>query len=237
MQKHEEKILVIIPTYNEQDNILLLIDKIFNLKLNINILVVDDGEDKTVHLVRQRQATTDKLFLIKRCGQTGRGSAVVEGLKFGLKQDFDYFLEMDADFSHRPEEIPELLKLARNFDIVIASRYIKGSELKNWSVKRRVFSRLANIFINIVLGLGLHDYTNGYRVYTREAVEQLEFDKIESTGYIALSEIAYQFFKKSFKFVERKTLFINRSRGNSKFSYREIKDAFITTLSIKKRWK
>jgi len=228
------KILVIIPTYNEQDNIIELINKLFFLKLNLDILVIDDGADNTENLIKEKQLKQPGLFLIKRQSKSGRGTAVLEGLKYGLKKDYDFFVEMDADISHQPEELPALLNLAGTNTIVIGSRYVRGSKIINWSLRRRIFSKLANLYAGLILKIGIKDYTNGFRVYGREAIEKLEFEKIKSTGYIVLSEIAYQLFKKGVKFAENKIIFINRKRGNSNFSLKEIKESFLSVLRIKK---
>ena len=232
-----QRILVIVPTYNEEANIVELINKLNSLNLSLDILIVDDGSDKTADLVRQNQERLPNLFLIKRQGKSGRGSAVIEGFKYGLQKDYQYFVEMDADFSHEPGELPGLLKLVESNGIVIGSRYVKGSKIINWPMRRRIFSKLANIYASLILKIGIKDYTNGYRVYKREAIEKLEFDKIKSTGYIALSEIAYQLFKKGIKFAENKSIFINRKRGNSNFSLKEIKESFLAVLRIKKEVK
>lgn len=227
-------ILVIIPTYNEQENIIKLIDKLNSLKSDLDILVVDDGDDNTEELIRGKQADTPNLFLIKRNGKSGRGSAVLDGLKFGLQKDYQYLAEMDADFSHQPEELPGLLKMAKLDNIIIGSRYARGSRIVNWPIKRRIFSKLANFYANAILRIGIFDYTNGYRIYGRKAIEKLDFNLIKSKGYIVLSEISYQMHKKGVKFIECKSLFINRNRGASNFSLKEIKEAFISVIKIKR---
>ncbi len=226
-------VLVIIPTYNEEKNIIKLIDRLFGLNLSLDILVVDDGNDNTADLIKQKQTAVPNLFLIKRTSKSGRGSAVLEGLKFGLKGNRKLFVEMDADFSHQPEELSELLKLARPNNVVIASRYVAGSRIEGWPLQRRIFSKFANWYANMALGIGIHDYTNGYRIYARDAAEKLDFTKIKSTGYIVLSEIAYQLFKKGVKFNEQKTLFVNRSRGVSNFSWKEIRESFCSVWKIR----
>jgi dolichol-phosphate mannosyltransferase len=229
-----QKTLVIIPAYNEQENIIELINRLNSLGLNLDILVVDDGADNAANLIREKQINQPNLFLIKRQSKSGRGTAVLEGLKYGLKKDYSFFAEMDADISHQPEELPALLNLVGANIIVIGSRYVKGSKIINWPLKRRVFSKLANIYAGLILKIGIKDYTNGFRIYGREAIEKLEFEKIKSTGYIALSEIAYQLFKKDVKFSENKSIFINRKKGNSNFSFKEIKESFFSVLRIKK---
>lgn len=230
------KILVIIPAYNEQENIVKLMERLFDLIPDVHILVVDDGQDKTAELVLNKQKTAPNLFLIKRTGKLGRGTAVLEGLRFGLAKDYEYLVEMDADFSHNPTELPTLLEAAAANRLVIGSRYVVGSKIINWPLKRRIFSRLANFYANLILGIGINDYTNGYRVYGREAAKQLDFNQIKAAGYVVLSEIAYQLFLKKVEFKEVPTVFVNRQRGASNFSLKEISESFKSVLSIRRRW-
>lgn len=230
------KILVIVPTYNEETNIGRLVDNLLTLNLDLDVLVIDDGCDNTENIIKERQAISPNIFFIKRNGKLGRGSAVLEGLRFGLKRNYELFVEMDADFSHHPGELPTLLNLAAPNRVVIGSRYVRGSRIENWSFRRRLFSKVANWFAGAVLGLGINDYTNGYRVYGREAIKKLNFEKIKSSGYIVLSEISYQLFKNGVELREHKTLFVNRSRGASNFSWREIKESFWSVWQIRFHW-
>lgn len=227
-------ILVIIPAYNEQENIAKLVEKLLGLPLRLDVLVVDDGKDDTAAIIRELQTRHPNVFLIKREGKLGRGSAVLAGLKFGLEREYGYLVEMDADFSHEPAELPRLMACATPDGVVIGSRYVRGSRIENWPLKRRVFSRFANFYAGVVLGIGIHDYTNGYRVYGRRAIEKLDAGNIKATGYIVLSEISYQLFRKGVPFVEEPILFVNRSRGGSNFSLKEIKEAFTAVWKIKK---
>lgn len=231
------KTLIIIPTYNEQENIGNLVDRLAGLPLQPDVLVVDDGSDQTAEIIREKQKQKPNVFLIKREGKGGRGTAVLEGLRFGLEKNYDFLVEMDADFSHQPDELPEMMEKAGPNTLVIASRYLSGSRIENWPITRKIFSRFANIYANLVLGIGIHDYTNGYRVYGREAIQKLDMERIQSKGYIVLSEISYQLFKKGVSFAETKTLFINRSRGASNFSWREIKEAFTAVWRIRGQYK
>lgn len=227
------KILVIIPTYNEESNILRLLDKLLKLPLRLDILVVDDGDDQTANLLSRRQTSEPRLFFIKRQGKLGRGSAVVEGIKFGLAHDYDFLVEMDADFSHDPEELPNFINLASPNRVVIASRYLKTSQILNWPTRRRIISRLANWYARAILRVPLHDYTNGYRVYGREALKKIDFAKIQFRGFIVLSEIVYQLYQQGVEFREQKTVFVNRKQGASSFSFREISEAFWAIWKIR----
>lgn len=227
------KILIIIPSYNESQNIIQLIDILLLENTNTDILVIDDSSDNTAELVKNKQIAESRLFLIKRPFKSGRGSAILEGFKFALAKDYQLIAEMDADFSHDPHEFKSLVAVAGNNTLVIGSRYLKDSKIVGWSLSRRIFSKLANCYARIILQIPIHDYTNGYRIYGREALEKLNISKIKSGGYIALSEISYALFKKMVKFIEVPTLFINRKRGISNFSFKEVKEAFISILKIR----
>lgn len=227
------KTLIIIPCYNESENIIQLIEALLKQDEHLYVLVVDDSADNTADLVRAKQQSESRLFLIKRQGKGGRGAAVLEGFKFALAQDYEYIAEMDADFSHDPREFKELMAEARPNRMVIGSRDLKQSRIIGWPWTRTYFHYLANIYARAVLGIPIRDYTNGYRVYGREALEKLEMDKIKGIGYIVLSEVAYQLFKKGVQFKEVSTVFVNRKRGASNFSFKEIKEAFTFILRIR----
>jgi dolichol-phosphate mannosyltransferase len=226
--------LVIVPAYNEEENIGRLAEQLLALPVGVDVLVVDDGKDNAADIIREMQSRHSNLFLIKREGKGGRGSAVLEGIKFGLARDYRFLVEMDADFSHDPWELPRLLEVATEENVVIGSRYVAGSKIENWPLKRRIFSRFSNFYTNAVFGIGIHDYTNGYRVYGRNAIEKLDMSRIKATGYIVLSEISYQLFKKGVPFVERPIRFVNRARGGSNLTLKEIKEAFAAVWRIKK---
>ena len=228
------KILIIVPSYNEEDNILQLIESLSQHCPNADILVVDDGRDKTADLVKQEQVKHPNLLLLKRESKAGRGSAVVAGLKFGLDKGYDLLVEIDADLSHQPKELPQLLALAGPNNLVIGSRYSKGSKIIGWPLGRRIFSKFANTYANLILGMGIHDYTNGYRVYGREAIKKINLDTIKASGYVVLSEIAYQMFLQGVKFYEVPTVFINRREGVSNFSLKEVREALLSVIRIKR---
>ncbi len=227
------KTLIIIPSYNESDNIVNLINVLLKENQNTDVLVVDDSSDNTADLVKNRQLDESRLHLIKRQGKGGRGTAVLEGFRFALARDYKLVAEMDADFSHNPKEFQSLIAVSGDNTLVIGSRYLKPSKIVGWPIQRRVFSKFANFYANTILRIGIHDYTNGYRVYGRGALEKLDMSKIKGIGYIVLSEISYQLFKKGVKFVEVPTLFINRRRGVSNFSLKEIKEAFTSVIRVK----
>ncbi len=227
--------IAIIPTYNERENIERLITEILALPLDTKILVVDDNSpDGTGEVVDQMMKKYRRIEVIHRKGKAGRGSACLEGFKKALKKEVDYIVEMDADFSHDPKKLPKLVEMVEKYDVVIGSRYLRGSRIVNWGIKRTLLSRLANFYVRRVLRIPISDYTDGYRCYKKKALAQLDFNLIHTTGYIVLSETAYQLYKKGCSFGEVPIVFINRRRGESKLTFREIWSAFIAVLGI--RW-
>ena len=228
------KTLIIIPTYNESENIIKLIDALLENPAKPDILIVDDSSDTTSALIEARRKGESRLFLITRTQKGGRGSAVIEGFKFALKRDYQRIAEMDADFSHDPKEFESLLAASGDNIVVIGSRYLKDSKILNWPLTRTIFSKCANVYANFILRIGIHDYTNGYRIYGRRAVEQIDTSKIKAAGYVVLSEIAYPLHLKGVKFIEVPTVFVNRRRGVSNFSMKEIKEAFMSVIRIRR---
>jgi dolichol-phosphate mannosyltransferase len=201
--------------------------------------VDDNSPDGTSAAVKTlADQNPNDIFLITRfTGKSGRGSAVLEGFRWALSRDFDPILEMDADFSHDPAELPRLLEASRTADVVVGSRYLPKSTIVNWPLRRRIFSRLANKLAHFVLKLPLSDYTNGYRAYRREALSHLNFDDIPEKGYIVLSYVAAQMASMGYTFAEVPTLFVNRQRGASQLSRREIFSAFRGIMNVKKHIK
>ncbi len=228
-----QKTLVIIPSYNESENIVKLISVLLGENQSIDVLVVDDSLDNTAELVKERQVGEPRLHIIKRQGKGGRGTAVLEGFKFGLARDYRFIAEMDADFSHDPKEFKSLLAVSGDNVLVIGSRYLRESRIIGWPLSRRIFSKLANFYANMVLRANIHDYTNGYRIYGRGALEKLDVPKIKGMGYIVLSEILYQLFRDGVSLVEVPTIFINRKKGTSNFSLKEITEAFTSVIRIR----
>lgn len=228
-----QKTLIIIPCYNESENIVRLIDVLLSENSNTDVLVVDDSVDNTALLVKARQVGEPRLFLIKRQGKGGRGTAILDGFKFALARDYTRVAEMDADFSHDPHEFSSLMAVSGDNVMVIGSRDLKESKIVGWPTTRIAFHVLANIYANIILRIGIHDYTNGYRIYGRKALEKLDMSKIKGIGYIVLSEISYQMFKNGVEFREVPTVFVNRRRGASNFSLKEIIEAFTSVIRVK----
>jgi dolichol-phosphate mannosyltransferase len=231
-------ILTIIPTFNEATNITDLVRRLLALDPVMDVLVVDDGSpDGTADRVADIRRESTRVHLIRRAGKGGRGSAVLEGFRFGLERKYDFFIEMDADFSHRPEEISSMLCAIENADMVVASRYFPGSSIHHWGWKRTLFSALANRFARLMLGIPISDYTNGFRCYRRCAVEALAMDHIDAKGYVVLSEVAMQLHSQGKKIREVPTIFVNRRRGISNLSLREVREAFLSVIRISRRYR
>ncbi len=229
-------VAVIVPTYNEANNIKKLIEEILKrLRKDDKVIIVDDNSpDGTAKAAKSLSKNLKNLYVIKRKGKGGRGSAVFEGFKMAKGFKCDYYIEMDADFSHKPEDITRLIySIKKNKDIIIGSRYLKGSKIIGWPSQRKIFSKLANIYAKAILSVPISDYTNGFRIYSKRAVDFLLERELISTGYILLSETAYLLYKAKYVFDEIPIEFINRERGQSNTNLSEIKNAFWGVFKIR----
>lgn len=229
------KIAIIIPSYNEKQNIGGLLKSIFANLPQVSVVVVDDNSpDNTAKKVEELKVRYKNLHLLVRKNKRGRGSAVIDGLKYALRElNADIFIEMDADFSHDPKEIKIMLGLAHPKAVVIGSRYLYGSKIINWPRERKFFSQIANLLIRLVLGLPISDNTNGFRLYPREAVEVLVKHNFVSHGYILLSETAYVLLAHGFVFAEFPSVFTNRIAGKSNASAYEFFASLVNLFKIR----
>lgn len=226
--------MAIIPTYNERKNIEKLLDQIFNLNLNISILVIDDNSpDGTGEILDKFQITNSKLQIIHREKKLGLGTAYIQGFKWALQRDFDYIFTMDADFSHNPEYIPEFVKKLSEFDLVIGSRYIEGGGVKNWSVRRKLISRCGNFYAKTILDYPVNDCTSGFMGFRRQVLENIKLDEIKSEGYGFLIEIKYRTYKLGYKIFEYPIIFVDRTEGESKISKKIIWEAIFLVWRLK----
>lgn len=213
------KALVVIPTYNEAENIPRLIPAVLNQSPDIEVLVVDDNSpDGTAGLVRAMMNGEARVHLLERPGKMGLGTAYVKGFKFAIEHGYDFVFEMDADFSHSPKELPHFLKKMADYDLVIGSRYINGIRVLNWPMQRLMLSYFANIYTRFITGLPVHDATGGFKCYRRIALESIDLDKIKSNGYAFQIEISYKVWKKKFRLLEIPIVFLDRRAGTSKMS-------------------
>lgn len=232
---------IIIPSYNEATNIPILIKKIFTALPQTIVIIVDDSkieENKKLRefMKKNSKLYKDKVTLISRQKKLGRGSAVMDGLKEMLKnKPIQYFFEMDADLAHDPGDFKKFLQAVKenNVDVVSGSRYLQGSKITKWPLRRIIFSRIINIFINLLLGLKLSDYTNGFRLYNRNAVLFLTKLQLKEKGFIALSEIAYKLKRGKFKMMEVPINFTDRAHGRSSMGHRELLSALVGIIRIK----
>lgn len=217
--------IVIIPTYNERENIENLIHRILTSDPHIHILIVDDNSpDGTASLVRALSLQCERihLLLLTRKPPLGRGHADRLGMTFAIEQGFDYILQMDADLSHQPEDIPRFLEAIRRADVVIGSRLIKGGRIRDRGILRNIVTRLANTYVRKMLGLRIHDCTSGFRCYRREVLASLELQKMVSPGPSLLEEILYACQQRQHTIREIPIQFIDRQKGRSKLGIGEL---------------
>ena len=233
----KDKSLIIIPTYNEAENIEDVINKILSLQNNNFILVVDDNSpDGTSNIVENlKKDNTDKLFLITRVKKDGLGSAYKVGFQWALKQDFSYIFEMDADLSHNPNEIENLKRLLINneCDVAIGSRYLEGVSVVNWPLSRIFLSYFANIYVRLITCLPVRDSTSGFVGYSNTALSSLDINKIKFNGYAFQIEMKFKLWKKKFKLKEHQIIFVNRENGDSKMNKNIIFEAIIGVIKLK----
>lgn len=213
------KTLIIIPTYNEYDNMRPLLEQIFTYAPASDILIVDDNSpDGTGKLADEIAAQNPRVHVMHRAGKLGLGTAYIAGFKYAVEHQYDAAFEMDADFSHDPRYLPDFLRAIESADLVIGSRYVAGGGTPNWSLLRRFISGGGNIFARVMLGIPVHDCTAGFRCYRREVLESIDLDTIESQGYAFQVELAYRVYKRGFKIVETPIIFKDRRVGKSKMS-------------------
>ncbi len=213
------KILIIIPTYNELENIPTLLPEVLSKNDGINVLIVDDNSpDGTGAFVENEMKKDNRIHLIKRPSKLGLGTAYIAGFKYALQNDFQLVFEMDADFSHDPNEIPKFLKEIENSDLVLGSRYISGVNVINWPMRRLLLSSFANFYTRFITGMPVHDATGGYKCFRREVLEAINLKKVTSNGYAFQIEMTYKAWKKGFKVKEIPIIFVDRVKGNSKMS-------------------
>jgi dolichol-phosphate mannosyltransferase len=229
-----EKILIIIPTYNEIDNLPRLSAEIEKLGLGIELLIVDDNSpDGTGNWVTRQMSQKPHLHLIQREGKQGLGSAYVEGFKFAIKNNFNFVFEMDADFSHDPKYISNFLYKIREYDLVLGSRYIKGVNVVNWPMSRLLLSYMANIYARFVTGIPVRDSTGGFKCFRIEALKALDLDSIKSDGYSFQIEVTYKLWKKHFRICEIPIVFVDRTVGESKMSGKIIREALFLLFKLR----
>jgi len=229
--------LVIIPTYNEKENIEKMVRKVFSLPADFHLLIVDDGSpDGTAAIVKSLQTEFEgKLHITERTGKLGLGTAYIHGFKWGLQLDYQYFFEMDCDFSHDPDDLLRLYEATKNqgADVAIGSRYVKGGRVENWPIGRILMSYYASVYVRLVLWMNIKDTTAGLKCYRRKVLETIALDEVKFIGYAFQIEMKYRAWKKKFKLVEVPIVFTDRVAGTSKMSSGIFKEAFWGVLQMR----
>jgi len=220
------KILVIIPTYNELDNLPRLLPEVFSKNDDIHILIVDDNSpDGTAGFVEEEMQKNDSLHIIKRSSKQGLGTAYIAGFKYAIQNEYDFIFEMDADFSHDPNEIPNFLEEIKNADLILGSRYKNGVNVINWPMRRLLLSWFANLYTRLITGMPVHDATGGFKCFKRKVLEAINLDQVKSNGYAFQIEMNFKAWKKGFKIIEMPIIFVDRMKGQSKMSRKIVREA------------
>jgi dolichol-phosphate mannosyltransferase len=222
-----ERALVIIPTFNERENIARIIDAVLKQDLRLEVLVVDDGSpDGTGDIVETLGAQNPRVHLLRRAKKMGLGTAYIAGFKWSLERRYDYTFEMDADFSHDPGHLPEFLRAIETADLVIGSRYREGRiTVVNWPMSRLLLSYFANVYARIVTGLHLWDLTAGFKCFRRVVLETVDLNDVRSNGYAFQIEMHFRVWRKNFRIVEIPIVFVDRTEGTSKMSKAIVREA------------
>ena len=228
--------LIIIPTYNEKENIEKIIRKIFSLDKSFHILVIEDGSpDGTANIVKklQKEFTSD-LHIQERSGKLGLGTAYIHGFKWALKRDYQFIFEMDADFSHNPDDLIRLYEACANdgAEVAIGSRYVSGVNIVNWPMARLLMSFFASKYVKFITRMPIHDATAGFKCYKREVLETIKFNKIQFVGYAFQIEMKFKAWKYGFNVVEVPVIFTDRTEGESKMSSGIFKEAVIGVIQM-----
>ncbi|MCB9728558.1 MAG: polyprenol monophosphomannose synthase [Deltaproteobacteria bacterium] len=227
--------LIIVPTYNELENLPLLVEAIFDVVPDVHLLVVDDGSpDGTGELADRIAAADGRVHVLHRAGKQGLGTAYIAGFRWALERDYPYVFEMDADFSHQPRYLPDLLGAVEGgADLALGTRYIRGGGTEGWGPLRQLISRGGNLYARGVLWLPFHDLTGGFKCFRREVLEAIDLSDIRSEGYAFQIELTYRARKAGFRIVEVPIVFPDRTRGESKMSGRIVREAMINVVRLR----
>ncbi len=230
------KAIVIIPTYNELNNIQRLVPELRKLYPDLDILIVDDNSpDGTGDFVAEFSKTDSKVHLLERKGKLGLGTAYVAGYKYMLEHNYDIAFQMDADYSHDPREIKNFLKMIDKYDLIIGSRYLNGVNVINWPMRRLLLSYFANKYTKFITGLPINDCTGGYKCFKREVLQAINLDAIKSNGYAFQIEMNFKAWKKGFKLGEVPIIFLDRVEGTSKMSKKIVREAIYRVWELRLR--
>jgi len=226
--------LVVIPTYNESENIEKIIETVLKQSAELDILIIDDNSpDKTAQIIKNLMVNNSKLYLLERPRKMGLGTAYVTGFKYMLEHNYDYCFEMDADFSHNPNDLPRFIELISQYDLIIGSRYCNGVSVVNWPMKRLLLSFFACMYARIVTGCPIRDLTAGFKCYSRNALSGINLDKLKADGYGFQIEIDFMIWRNGFKVKEIPIIFVERRVGTSKMSKHIVYEAFFLVLRLR----
>jgi dolichol-phosphate mannosyltransferase len=229
--------IVIIPTYNEKENIEKMIRKVFSLPKEFDVLIVDDGSpDGTAEIVQNLiKEFPERLFLEERKGKLGLGTAYIHGFKWSFAKPYTHVFEMDADFSHNPDDLVRLYEACKNSgaDVAVGSRYIRGGKVSNWPLGRVLMSYFASVYVNMILWMGVRDTTAGFKCYRKDVLQKINLDAIHFVGYAFQIEMKYKALKLGYKIKEVPITFIDRQQGTSKMSSNIFKEAFLGVLQMR----
>jgi dolichol-phosphate mannosyltransferase len=229
-----KKILIIIPTYNELENLPKLIPAVLSKNQKIDILIIDDNSpDGTADYVIAEGNNNPRIKLIKREAKMGLGTAYITGFKYALENNYDYIFEMDADFSHNPKMIPKFLKEMNNFDLVLGSRYKEGVNVVNWPLSRLILSLFANMYTRLITGLPVRDATGGFKCFKKEVLQSINLDQVKSNGYAFQIEMTFKAWKKGFRIKEISIVFVDRVKGTSKMSKKIVREAIFMVWKLR----
>lgn len=230
------KILVIIPTFNELENVKKIIPEVLKQNDGIDVLIVDDNSpDKTGDYVEELSKQNSRVKLIRREKKLGLGTAYIAGFKYALQHNYEYVFEMDADFSHDPNEIKNFLEAVKEADLVLGSRYINGVRVLNWPMRRLLLSYFASVYTRVITGLPVKDATGGFKCFRIEVLKAVDLDRIKSNGYSFQIEMTFKAFKKGFRIKEIPIVFVDRVKGKSKMSKKIVWEAVFMVWKLRLR--
>jgi dolichol-phosphate mannosyltransferase len=231
-----EKTLIIIPTFNELENISRIVPELLSLYENLDVLVVDDNSpDGTGNHVENLTKQNTRIKILKREKKLGLGTAYIAGFKYALQNGYDYVFEMDADYSHDPKEVINLLNAAKTYDLVLGSRYIRGVNVINWPMRRLLLSYFANKYTRFITGLPVQDATGGFKCFNRKVLESINLDRVKSNGYAFQIEVTFKAWKKGFRVGEVPIIFFDRAKGSSKMSKKIVREAVFMVWKLRIR--
>ena len=229
-----KKSLIIIPTYNELENIPRIIPAVLAQDESINILIVDDGSpDGTGEFVEEEMKKNNRIYLLKREKKMGLGTAYIAGFKYALQNNYDFVFEMDADFSHDPKELKNFLKAIQENDLVLGSRYINGVRVLNWPMSRLLLSFFASVYTRIITGLPIRDATGGFKCFRKKVLETIDLNRVKSNGYSFQIEMTFKAYAKGFKIKEIPIVFVDRVKGKSKMSKKIVREAITMVWKLR----